>query len=273
MLSLVPTPIGNLGDISFRAIEVLKEGELILCEDTRVTKKLLSLLSEKYQIDFPKFEYISLHSHNEKEFVSNPNNIEQLKEKNCIYMSDAGMPCISDPGALLVDRCINNNIEYDVLPGANALLTAFAMSGFEQTTFSFFGFLPHKGTNRADKLFEVLSSSLTPILYESPHRLLKLLEEIATKEPERNLFLVKELSKKFQTTYKEKANELYATLKNTQIKGEWVVILEPKESVCSGVITEEDILKLSLPPKQKAKLLSKLTGKTTKEIYEELIDS
>ena len=143
MLAFVPTPIGNLGDISFRTIEVLKDGELILCEDTRVTKKLISLISDRLEITFPQFEYISLHSHNEKDFLTKDNQV-LLETQNCIYMSDAGMPCVSDPGNLLVDFCLENNIEYDVLPGANAILAAYASSGFINTTFTFFGFLPHR---------------------------------------------------------------------------------------------------------------------------------
>lgn len=273
MLNLVPTPIGNLGDISFRTLEVLKEGELILCEDTRVTKKLLSLLSEKYQITFPQFFFISIHSHNEKQFVQKEENLELLSTKNCIYMSDAGMPVLSDPGAILVESCIQNGIEYDVLPGANALLTAFAMSGFTNTQFSFHGFLPHKGNDRTDQLYNIMQSQTLSILYESPHRLLKLIEEIAKLDPNRIVFMAKELSKKFQTTYKQSAQTLFQKLKQEQIKGEWVVIIENKPSITKGTITQSDIYELSLPPKQKAKLLSKLTGKTTKEIYEELKNS
>lgn len=139
MLAFVPTPIGNLGDISFRTIEVLKDTELILCEDTRVTKKLLNLISTKLDLTFPNFDFISLHSHNEKQFLTQQNK-ELLENKKCVYMSDAGMPCVSDPGALLVEFCIKNEIDYDVLPGANAILTAYASSGFSHTSFTFLVF-------------------------------------------------------------------------------------------------------------------------------------
>jgi 16S rRNA (cytidine1402-2'-O)-methyltransferase len=273
MLILVPTPIGNLGDISFRILEVLKEGELILCEDTRVTKKLISLLSEKYKITFPQFSFISIHSHNEKAFVQKDQNLELLRTKNCIYMSDAGMPVLSDPGAILVDTCIQKEIDYDILPGANALLSAFAMSGFTNTQFTFYGFLPHKGTERSDQLYNIMESNILSILYESPHRLLKLLEEIMYLDPTRTVFMAKELTKKFQTIYKDKAETLFQKLSKDQIKGEWVVIIENKANSANGIITQSDISELSIPPKQKAKLLSKLTGKPTKEIYEELKNS
>jgi 16S rRNA (cytidine1402-2'-O)-methyltransferase len=271
MLVFLPTPIGNLGDISFRFIQILKEGEIIFCEDTRVTKKLIQLVSKEHSLTLPDFQYISLHSHNEKSFLN-----EQSKQlfltKKCIYMSDAGMPCVSDPGSLLVDFCLQNQIEYDVIPGANALLTAYAGSGFSNTSFSFFGFLPHKGQNRKDQLQTILNNSHLSILYESPHRLLKLLEELAQAVPNRTVFLTKELTKMYQKRYKGTAKELYEDLKKEQIRGEWVVIIENDTTIESaGVITVEDIEDLKLPPKQKAKLLAKLTGKNIKEIYNSLI--
>ena len=271
MLYFIPTPIGNLGDISFRTVEVLKEGEYILCEDTRVTKKLLQLISERLNIIFPDFNFISVHSHNEQKFLQSTQNQEILKNNNCIYVSDAGMPCVSDPGSFLVDFCLNEGVGYDVLPGANAVLTAYASSGFEDVSFTFFGFLPHKGNDRKAKLDEVLSSKHLAVLYESPHRLLKLLEELNTLVPEREIFLAKELTKKYQTRFKDTASKIYAQLKDTEIKGEWVVLIKAESSLNKGVITLEDISDLKLPPKQKAKLISKLTGQNIKDIYNELI--
>ena len=173
MLCLVPTPIGNLEDISKRSLRVLEEAELIFCEDTRVTKKLLNLLGEKNNLDFSNKEYKSFHSHNENHILQTLD--KDTFTKNVVYVSDAGMPCVSDPGATLVDYCIKNDIAYDVLPGANAILTAYAMSGFPHTTFSFYGFLDHKGVSRASKLNDALNDHKLAILYESPHRLLKYL--------------------------------------------------------------------------------------------------
>jgi 16S rRNA (cytidine1402-2'-O)-methyltransferase len=270
MLTFVPTPIGNLGDISFRTIEVLKDGELILCEDTRVTKKLFSLISTRYDIKFPDFQFISLHSHNEKDFLTSQN-IELLRNNKTIYLSDAGMPCVSDPGSFLVEFCIKNHIEYDVLPGANAILTAYASSGFSNTNFTFFGFLPHKGTNRSDMLDKVMNSENLAILYESPHRLLKLLEEINNIDQKRVVFLTKELTKKYQKRYKDSIENIFTQFKNETIRGEWVVIIEPQNLENKGIITYNDIEELSLAPKQKAKLLSKLTGENVKDIYNRLI--
>ena len=123
MLTLVPTPIGNLEDISKRAITALLEAELIFCEDTRVTKKLLHLLSQRENLEFKCNDYKSFHSHNEKHVLTtlSPEDFN----KNIVYVSDAGMPCVSDPGATLVQYCIENSIEYDVLPGANAVLNLY----------------------------------------------------------------------------------------------------------------------------------------------------
>jgi 16S rRNA (cytidine1402-2'-O)-methyltransferase len=270
MLTFLPTPIGNLGDISFRTIDVLKDGEILLCEDTRVTKKLIQLISTRYDYSFPDFTFISLHSHNEQNFLTNENT-ELLKNHNCIYMSDAGMPCISDPGSFLVDFCLKNDIVYDVVPGANAILTAYASSGFEDTSFTFFGFLPHKGSNRSDMLDKVMNNQNLAILYESPHRLLKLLQEINTIDENRELFLTKELTKKYQTRYKGSIKEILAQIEQTTIKGEWVVIVKNIQNKNRGIITKEDLIDLKLPPKQKAKLLAKLTGENVKDIYSDLI--
>jgi 16S rRNA (cytidine1402-2'-O)-methyltransferase len=269
MLCLVPTPIGNLEDISKRSLRVLMEAELIFCEDTRVTKKLLNLLGERNDLDFSNKEYKSFHSHNENQILKTLD--KETFSKNVVYVSDAGMPCVSDPGAVLVDFCIKNDIAYDVLPGANAVLTAYAMSGFTNTTFSFYGFLDHKGASRASKLDQMLNDDKLGILYESPHRLLKLLEELATKDANRTIFLVKEISKLHQTTYKDSASKLFEEFKNINIKGEWVVVVEPKEKI--GLNLElDDILPLDIAPKIKAKLIAKMTGQSVKEVYQQFLD-
>jgi 16S rRNA (cytidine1402-2'-O)-methyltransferase len=201
LLTLVPTPIGNIGDMSLRALEVLSDADIFLCEDTRVTKKLLHILTQRYDFT-PKehVDFISLHSHNEKEFIAKLDTA--LFQQNIVYVSDAGMPGVSDPGAELVAYCIEHDLEYDVLPGANAVLTAYAASGFVSTKFLFYGFLPHKGSDRSSALSGALHSGYTTILYESPHRLAKLLQEIAKEDDERELFLAKELTKKYQTYLK-----------------------------------------------------------------------
>ncbi|WP_304545694.1 16S rRNA (cytidine(1402)-2'-O)-methyltransferase [Sulfurimonas microaerophilic] len=271
MLTLVPTPIGNIGDISLRAIEALSEADILLCEDTRVTKKLIHILKERYNTQFDKTqEFISLHSHNEQSFV------EKLEpsffEQNVVYVSDAGMPGISDPGQVLVDYCIKNSVSYDILPGANAVLTAFVASGFVETQMLFLGFLDHKGASRAAGLNEALHNGYTTILYESPHRIEKLLKEIAESEPARELFIAKELSKKFQRYLRGTASEILKTL-DGNFKGEWVVVIKAGEKQNSSAITQKDILELDLPKKVQAKLIAKITGENTKACYQRLMQS
>ena len=270
MLCLVPTPIGNLEDISKRSLRILLEAELIFCEDTRVTKKLLNLLGEKNNLDFSNKEYKSFHSHNEDKILKTLD--KEIFSKNIVYVSDAGMPCVSDPGASLVDFCIKNNLEYDVLPGANAILTAYAMSGFANTTFSFYGFLDHKGVSRASKLDDILNDDKLSILYESPHRLLKLLEELSLKDANRTIFLAKEISKLHQNSFKDTALNLFIKLKETNIKGEWVVIIQAKEKIGYN-LDLSDIQSLDIAPKLKAKLIAKMTGRSIKDIYQELLEN
>ena len=270
MLSLVPTPIGNIGDISLRAIEALSNADTLLCEDTRVTKKLIHILKERYSTVFKENqEFISLHSHNESAFV------EKLEpsffKKNIVYASDAGMPGISDPGQVLVRYCIDNNVEFDILPGANALLTAFVASGFVETEMLFYGFLDHKGSSRSAGLQKALHNGFTTILYESPHRLEKLLLEIIKEEPTRDIFLAKELTKKYQNYFHGTAGEILEKLSGN-FRGEWVVVLSAGESQADSAISQKDILSLDLPKKVQAKLISKITGENTKACYQRLLE-
>ena len=270
MLSLVPTPIGNIGDMSLRAIELLSDADILLCEDTRVTKKLINILKERYNTAFKENqEFISLHSHNEKSFV------EKLEpsffEQNIVYVSDAGMPGVSDPGQVLVRYCIDNGVKFDILPGANALLTAFVASGFVETQMLFFGFLDHKGSSREKQLQEALHNGFTTILYESPHRLEKLLLELQTEEPSREIFLAKELTKKYQNYFHGTAKEIYEELAGNY-RGEWVVVLKASEAQNSSAISQKDILALDLPKKVQAKLISKITGENTKACYQRLLE-
>jgi 16S rRNA (cytidine1402-2'-O)-methyltransferase len=269
LLSLIPTPIGNIGDISLRAIEALSNAETLLCEDTRVTKKLIHILKERYNTIFKENQrFISLHSHNEKSFV------EKLEssffEQNVVYASDAGMPGVSDPGQLLIKYAQENSIEYDVFPGANALLTAFVASGFVETKMLFWGFLPHKGKDRAASLQGALHSGFTTVLYESPHRLEKLLLEIKEEENSRKIFLAKELTKKYQNYFHGTAEEVLNTI-DDNIRGEWVIVIEAGETHNSSAISQNDILELELPKKVQAKLISKITGENTKSCYQRLL--
>ena len=189
-LYVVATPIGNLEDVSLRALRTLREVKLIAAEDTRKTRRLLTA----YDIKTPTTSY---HEHNK--WTKLDYILGCLEREDIALVSDAGMPGISDPGQTLVRYCLDNDVEYDVLPGANAVLTAFVASGFVATKMLFFGFLAHKGSERSNGLQEALFNGYTTVLYEAPHRLAKLLDELVLEAPERRLFLAKELTKKYQT--------------------------------------------------------------------------
>ncbi|MDR2342752.1 MAG: 16S rRNA (cytidine(1402)-2'-O)-methyltransferase [Campylobacteraceae bacterium] len=271
MLYFIPTPIGNLEDISQRSLNLLLNIPLVFCEDTRVAKKLISLLKERF--NFSKHveqKFISLHSHNEREIIESLSTNTFLAS-DAAYISDAGMPCISDPGALLVRFAQENDIPYEVLPGANALLLALAASGFEGTNFYFHGFLPHKKEARIEELREILSFEYNSVLYESTHRILQLSLELAELAPQKITFLIKEATKMYETHYKGTASELAKKLKTVNLNGEWAVVIKGNNQKKGGSLNEDDILPLPLPPKQKAKLLAKITGQSIKEWYDILI--
>ncbi len=267
MIRFIPTPIGNPKDITLRAIEYFQEAELFFCEDTRQSKKFLRLLQERFGMRYPDAEFVSFNEHNGKDRLSQYT--QDIATKNIIYLSDAGTPVISDPGQILVEYCQQNGIEYDILPGATAVTTVYAASGFESGKFLFFGFLPHKGKSRGNALSEVMQSQYDIVLYESPHRLQKTLEEIASKDPNRELFLAKELTKKYQKYYKDKASALAEEFKQTEIKGEWAIVIEGK-AVEEKTLSLDDIERIDMPPKVKAKLLSQLSNKSVSEWYQEL---
>ncbi|MFQ6342749.1 16S rRNA (cytidine(1402)-2'-O)-methyltransferase [Campylobacter sp. VTCC 70190] len=270
MLYFIPTPIGNLSDISFRALELLKTCELVFCEDTRVSKSLISLLNAKFHADIHIVKFIALHSRNEKEVLASID--LAIFEKNVAYLSDAGMPGISDPGRALVEFAQKHKLAYEILPGANAALVALVSSAFCKKEFIFMGFLANKGKDRQKDLEKLLNHPYPSIVYESPKRILSLIEQIAIYEPERQIFAMKEISKKFENKFKAKAQELLQILKTSNLNGEWVVIIEAKEKDFShNTLCEQDILELDLALKSKAKLLAKMSGKNPKELYQKLL--
>lgn len=266
MLYFVPTPIGNLGDITYRAIKVLQTCEIIFCEDVRVCKTLINLLSKTYNVDFLIKEFISLHSHNEKEYDFSKVDFS----KNIAFLSDAGMPCVSDPGITLLNYAKNNDLKYSVLPGANAAITALVASGFSDKEFIFLGFLNIK-KNRLAQIENALRQNYPTILYEAPTRIYELICDIAKIDENKEIFLIKEISKMYETSFKGKASELVEILKNANLKGEWVVVINNKFTEINSNICEADIKDLDISPKIKAKLLSKLNGLSVKENYERLV--
>ena len=272
MLSLLPTPIGNIEDLSYRTVSVLKKSEVVFCEDTRVSKRLFHLIKEKLGVSLPDFEFISLHSHNEQSLLQKID--KNIFEKNCVYMSDAGMPGISDPGSFLVRFCQDNNIEYEVLPGANAALMAFVMSGFDSKEFIFYGFLPHKQKERLSAFKEIANFTFPVILYESPHRIKILFDELAKYFTNNNVFATKEMTKLHQKQIKTTCKNLPKSLKNLNSKGEWCIVLDPKTKDFDSK-DDENYFKLfkesNFPKKEASKILSKLTKIPAKKCYLKLL--
>ena len=220
-LFLVPTPIGNLEDITLRAIRILEESDLILAEDTRTSGKLLKHLKVSTQMQ-------SFHMHNEHRMLERM--LEKLKMGMQIAMiSDAGTPGISDPGFLLVRACVENDIPTECLPGATALIPALVQSGFPTDRFIFEGFLPPK-KGRQTRLKEWAEETKTIVFYESPHKIEKTLGQLQEfVGGERRLSISREISKKFEETVRGTVNELIIHFEEKAPKGEFVVILEGKK--------------------------------------------
>lgn len=220
-LVIVPTPIGNLKDITLRAIEVLMESDMILAEDTRTTSKLL----KHFEI---KTRMISYHKFNEHKIIQNI--VKELKEnKKVALVSDAGTPGISDPGFLIVKACIENKIEVECLPGPTALIPAIVNSGLTNDKFCFEGFLPQK-KGRTKRLKELAEEKRTMVFYESPFRLIKFLNQIIEFFGEnRRVSISRELTKIHEENFRGLVNEAIHHFESKSIKGEIVVIVEGKK--------------------------------------------
>lgn len=220
MLYLVPTPIGNLSDMSLRAIEVLKEVDFILAEDTRTSGNLL----KHYEISKPLQAF---HQHNEHKVLERV--IDRLKTgEKAALVSDAGTPGISDPGFLIVRECVNEGIEVVCLPGPTAFIPALVCSGLPCDRFVFEGFLPHK-KGRQTRLTALAEETKTIVFYESPHRLLKTLIQLAEYFGEdRPASVSREISKVYEETIRGSLSEIIAHFSSNPIKGEFVIVLAGK---------------------------------------------
>lgn len=217
-LFVVPTPIGNLEDMTFRAIKVLKQVDLILAEDTRTSKFLLN----HFEISTPLKSY---HMHNEHKIVAGLVDAIEQSENGFALVSDAGTPAVSDPGFLLVRECIQRGVKVETLPGATAFVPALVNSGLPCDRFHFEGFLPQK-KGRQKRWGELAQYEETIVLYESPYRMLKLLGEINEFLGENALVSVsRELSKKFEETLRGNPNGLINSYEANGVKGEFVVVV------------------------------------------------
>lgn len=222
ILYVVATPIGNLGDFSLRGLRILKEVDLILCEDTRTTKKLLA----RYQISQPTISY---HQHSRLTKIKYI--LEQLKRsRDLALVSEAGTPGISDPGVKLIDYLVKQlpDLKIVPIPGPSALITALSATGLPADKFIFLGFPPTK--KKRKKFFEEISQAkYTIVFYESPHRILKTLQELeGVLDSQRQLVVCRELTKKFETIYRGNIQEIIEQINKDKIKGEFVVIVGNK---------------------------------------------
>lgn len=266
-LYLVATPIGNLADITLRALEVLKTVDLVAAEDTRHSQILLHF----YGIKTPM---ISLHEHNEQQRINDL--LPKLQSgKNIALITDAGTPLISDPGFRLVQTLLQANIAVTAIPGPCAAIDGLILSGISAERFLFEGFLPAKGSARAHRLAELSQQTATVILYEAPHRLIHLLKElIEVCGAERVATLTRELTKTFETIRQSNLKELLSWVEAdvNQRKGEIVLILSGKQKQAEAVRQEEiakvlKILLAELPLKQAVSLASQITQAKRNFVY------
>ncbi|MCO0862638.1 16S rRNA (cytidine(1402)-2'-O)-methyltransferase [Staphylococcus pasteuri] len=269
-LYLVGTPIGNLADITYRAIDTLHQVDLIACEDTRVTRKLCN----HYEIKTPLKSY---HEHNKDQQTEYM--IEQLLSGlNIALVSDAGLPLISDPGYELVVEARKQNIKVETIPGPNAGLTALMASGLPSFTYTFLGFLPRKDKDKVNILSERMYQNSTLIIYESPHRVTDTLKSIAKVDNHRQVSLGRELTKKFEEIVTADVETLSTKVQNNDIplKGEFVILIEGAEAEISTLWFEDMsveehvnyyIKEKSVKTKAAIKMVAEDRQSKTSEIY------
>jgi 16S rRNA (cytidine1402-2'-O)-methyltransferase len=270
-LYLVPTPIGNLKDITLRALEVLQNVDLIAAEDTRQSLKLLNHFNIRKTL-------ISYHQHNEQ--GKSENIINQVKEgKNIAIISDAGTPGISDPGSVIVLKCIEQNIAFEVLPGATAITTALVYSGLDTTKFIFRGFLPRENKERKPIIDDLINRSETLIFYEAPHRLLNTLEFLYENIGNRKISMCRELTKLYEEIIRLTLEEAIEYYKKNSPRGEYVLVIEgkSKEAIDKDEKAKWDMLTIKqhierymdegLDKKDAMKKVAKDRGISKSEIY------
>ncbi len=259
-LYICATPIGNLEDITIRVLNTLKSVDYIAAEDTRVTMKLLN----HYDI---KSKLISYHEHNKKS--AGMKLLDLLEHHDIALVTDAGMPGISDPGEDIIKLCIKHNIKVEVLPGASAFVTGLVGSGLSTRRFLFEGFIDRNKSKRKKRLEELKVLKETLIIYESPHRLKALLSDMLLVFGNREIVIVRELTKKFEEYYRGSIEEAIAYFEN--VKGEIIVYVEGNsdELVFDKTIEEElmDLMSLGVSKKEAIKEVAKKRSIPKKEVY------
>lgn len=272
-LYVVATPIGNLADISRRAIDVLSQVDVIAAEDTRVTQKLLTALAIKTRL-------ISVREHNEAREAERI--IAWLREgKSVAQVSDAGTPSVSDPGAVLVDAVRQAGLKVVPIPGANAAVAALSASGFTQAQFLFYGFLPPKSGQRKSALEALREQVATLAFYEAPHRIVECVDDLLTVfGPERQIVLARELTKTFEQIHRCPLGEAPAWLAadSNHQRGEFVLLLAgapeaaAEEEIPAEALRVLTILLAELPVKQASSLAAEITGANRKKLYQAALD-
>ncbi len=276
MLYLCATPIGNLQDMTFRVLETLSGADLIAAEDTRNSMKLLN----HFEIKTPMTSY---HEHNK--FEKADFLIEQMRQgKKVALITDAGTPAISDPGEVLVKRCLENDIPVTSLPGASACITALTLSGLSTRRFCFEGFLPSDKKERAEILRLLTQETRTVILYEAPHHLVRTLTELYEKVGQRKITLCRELTKKFETVMPTTLQDALAYYESETPRGEYVIVMEGKsfseiererKENFQAVSIEEHIKRYEdtgMERKEAMKAVAKDRGMPKREIYQYMLD-
>jgi 16S rRNA (cytidine1402-2'-O)-methyltransferase len=266
-LYIVATPIGNLEDITFRALRVLKEADLIAAEDTRHTQKLLS----KYDIHTPLTSY---HDHNKEE--KGPLLVARLLEgKNIALVSDAGTPGISDPGYFLINLAAHENIPVVPIPGATAAVAALSISGLPTDSFVFEGFLPGKRTARIKKLEELATEKRTLVLYEAPHRIIRTVEDMLTVFGDRRAVLTRELTKVHEEVIRGTLSEILEHLRKGTIKGEFTITVhgaaegQKQADIDPAEYLRNLMLHRGLSKKEAVSVAAKELGLPKKAVYRE----
>lgn len=256
-LTLIATPIGNLADLSQRAVDGLRDADLIACEDTRHTRGLLTHLGVSGK------RLVSLHEHNERSRIQHL--IERMQDGESVALvSDAGMPLISDPGALLISACHLARVSISVIPGPSAALAALAVSGLGDGRFCFEGFLPRKGSERAKRIGEIAVQRRVTVLFESPRRLLATLEQLSSAcGGDRTIVVARELTKMHEEVWRGTLDRAVERARHGEPRGEHTLVLEgaPEAEVADGEAVEAAV----------AKLLSQ--GRSTKDISEQVASS
>lgn len=258
MIYFCATPIGNIEDISLRAIETLKSVDIIACEDTRVSLKLLN----KYDI---KKKLISYHKFNEAQVSEEI--IKLARENDIAIISDAGMPVISDPGEVLIKKLIEEEIEFTVVPGANAGLSALLLSGLDSEHFLFYGFLEQKASARKKELESLKDFPFTLIFYESPHRVKSMLEDLLDIFGDRQISVSREITKLFEETKRGKVGEILAS--EIKEKGEFVIVVDKAEEKEEVNIQEilRDRINSGIKKSQAVKEVAKEYNISKNELY------